>query len=388
VGVGGEDPPGHHNRNAGATATPGEREHAVSWTRNGLTRRVGLWLALAGLCLAVGAAVGWALTVVLTPVDDGLDSDRYTFVSVESGEVGASIQLNTVAEWKPEPAGTNRAVGVVTGVDTDSGDEVGQGSVLYSVDLRPVVVAQGEVPAFRSLTTGTEGADVTQLQQMLAARGHYSGALDGKVGGSTVAAIKRWQQQLGIPATGVVETGDVIFVPILPTRVSLDDAIIFRGATLAGDEEAVNSLPPAPMFSMPVTEAQAMMIPTGSQVEITSPDGTTWVGAAARQITEAATSTITVSLERADGEPICGEQCNQIPVIGQSLLASRVVTAETVNGLVVPSAALVSGAHGQIEVVTEGGRRMRVAVVAAARGMTVIEGVERGLRVRVPGRDR
>lgn len=386
-GSGREDP---HDNGIGTAADATEERlgtgmRNVSRATGPVTRRIGLWLAVGALCLVTGAGVGWALALVLTPVDEVAESEPYTFVTVARGEVGSSIQLKAVAEWKPVPVGTNRAVGVVTAVHAASGDEVEQGSTLYSVNIRPVVVAQGEVPAFRSITLGAEGADVKQVQQMLTARGIYSGVLDGKVGGSTVAAIKRWQQEAGFAPTGVVESGDIIFVPSLPTRVSLDAAIIYRGATLSGGEEAVHAVPPAPTFSIPVTEAQAMLIPTETRVEMTSPDGATWVGFANTQTTEAATSTIIVDLAGADDTTICGDQCGQIPVIGQSLLDARIVTAETVSGLVVPSAALVSGADGEIAVVTEEGVRMPVTVVAAARGMSVVEGVHQGLRVRVPG---
>jgi len=100
--------------------------------------------------LLVGAIAGWAGGTVLTPTQDVLDSTAFTFVEVVNGEVGSSINLNTVAEWTPVPVGANQASGTVTTVNVGPGDEVTQGTVLYTVNLRPVVIAQGPIPSFQS----------------------------------------------------------------------------------------------------------------------------------------------------------------------------------------------------------------------------------------------
>ncbi|MGF3054548.1 hypothetical protein ACQUSY_11410 [Microbacterium sp. YY-03] len=129
---------------------------------------------VAGVVLVmVGAAAAWAVLTVVKPAEDPLTASPFTYVGVTSGEVGSSISLNTVAEWTPVPVGENRAQGVVTSVAVAAGDEVSQGAVLYLVDERPVVIAQGAVPMYRSIGEKSVGADVAQLQQMLADLGHY-----------------------------------------------------------------------------------------------------------------------------------------------------------------------------------------------------------------------
>lgn len=344
------------------------------------------WPKVIAIVVAVVAvaAVGWAAATVLRPADDPLDATEYTFVTVEPGVVGSSISLNTVAEWTPTPVGANNAAGVVTEVSVAPGDEVSQGSVLYTVNLRPVVVAQGAVPAFRAIGSGVQGTDVAQLQSMLAAEGHYSGEIDGKAGAGTVRSITAWQRALGVAATGTVEFGDVIFVPTLPTRVSLDDEVIARGATLTGGEEVVLGLPAAPEFALPVTDAQAAMIPTGTQVQVTAPDGSTWEAVSTDQVADPQSGTIRVGLSGADGAALCADACALVPVTGEALLSSVIVTVPTVEGLVVPSAALVTGASGQVAVVDASGERIPVTVVTSARGMSVVDGVDQGTRVRVP----
>ncbi|KAA9111734.1 peptidoglycan-binding protein [Microbacterium rhizomatis] len=331
--------------------------------------------------------MGWAVTTVVSPAPDVSEATPYTYVSVVAGEVGASIHLNTVVEWKPVPVGVNRGTGVVTSVTVGVGDEVGQGSVLYTIDLRPVVVAEGEVPAFRAISLGAEGADVAQLQTMLSDMGVYAGSSDGTAGARTIESIKTWQKNMGVAQTGVVEPGDVIFVPTLPTRVALDGAVVFRGATLNGGEPAVRALPSSPTFDVPVTDTQAGLLPPGTRVELTSPDGGQWLGYTAESTAHPESATVTVALEGARGAAVCGDECGQVPVTGDVALDSRVVTVESVTGLVVPSAALVTDAGGQVAVLTEDGERRTVIVTAAARGMSVIDGVEAGTRVRVPGEE-
>lgn len=361
----------------------GEGDLAVAKTR-GRTVLFGLSLFVAGL--AVAASVGWALVTVTRPAEDPLRATDHTLVEVIPGEVGSSLQLNTVAEWTSAPVGANRAVGVVTGVNVSPGTEVTRGSVLYTVDLRPVVVAQGMVPAFRDLGSGVTGDDMRQLQQTLADLGFYRGQVSGEAGALTTAAIKAWQKSLGMEQTGVVAVGDVIFVPSLPARIVLDDHVVFRGASLVGGEVVLSALPASPEFSIPVTDTQAGMIPTGTRVDITSPGGGIWTGFAGAQSKDSATGTVTVALSGKSGAAICADQCAEVSVTGQATLSSKIITVETVSGLVVPSSALVSGADGKIAVIDEAGQRIVVTVVSAARGMSVIEGVKAGAKVRVPGR--
>lgn len=337
------------------------------------------------LVAALAGASGWAGAVALRPADDPLAASTYTFASVEQGEVGSSLSLNTVAVWQPSPVGANQSSGVVTGVNIAPGDEVAQGSVLYTVDLRPVVIAIGDVPAFRSIAQGTRGQDVAQLQSMLQTLGIYNGTVDGDAGAGTARAIRTWQESLGVPQTGIAELGDVIFVPTLPTRVSLDTTIIARGLPVAGGEQAVRALPAAPTFTIPMTDSQAAVVPTGTSIEITAPDKSTWLAVTTEVVRDDQTQTVVAHLAGADGKPICVQDCAQVPVAGEARLASRIVTVPTVEGLVVPAAALATSASGDLYVVDEAGEQIPVTVVASARGMSVVDGVTQGTRVRVPG---
>jgi peptidoglycan hydrolase-like protein with peptidoglycan-binding domain len=335
------------------------------------------------ILLALGATVGWAAATIFRPANDPAESNAFTYATVKQGEVGSTINLNTVATWTAEPAGNNEAAGIVTSVSIAPGAEMTPGSILFSVDLRPVVVAQGEVPAFRAISGGDHGQDVAQLQSMLQIRGFYHGAISGLAGSATVAAIGAWQISLGIPRTGVVNLGDLIFVPSLPTRGLLNTKVVARGLTLSGGEAALEALPPAPTFTMPVAAAQANVIPTGTSVEITSPEGDTWKAVVAGRSLSADQQTTTLKLSALGNGTICATQCSQVSVVGHALLDSSVVTVKTVKGLVVPTTALVTTKYGHTAVISATGKAFPVTVEASAQGLAVIVGVPNSTRVRL-----
>lgn len=351
------------------------------------TSRSRLWIArsvIAVLLLAVGAGVGWAANAVFAPPPDVVDATPFTTAQVVEGEVGASFTVNVVAEWEPKPAANNPASGTVTSISVKPGQKVGQGTALYSVNLRPVVIAKGSTPAFRALSVGEKGADVGQLQRLLTSLGFYHGSVDGSFGGGTATAVRAWQSALGVERTGAVELGDIVFVSNLPARVSLDTKVIARGASVSGGEPAIFALPSSPSFRVPVTSAQAAKMPNDTRVEISGPDQQTWVGVVVDQKPQDQGDDIDVILAGADRAAICGSDCDAIAVGQQSVLPSRVVTLETVDGLTVPSAALVSKPDGTIVVIDQTGKERPVTVVASAEGMSVVEGVSAGLKVRVP----
>lgn len=347
----------------------------------------GLRVLTATILVAAGAATTWALLTVMRPAENPLDKTKFTSVAVREGKVGASVSLNTVAAWHPALVGTNQATGIVTGLEVNPGSTVDQGSTLYSVGLHEVVVAQGDVPAFREIALGVVGTDVAQLQRMLAALGFYGGGTDGIAGAGTVGAIKEWQKSMRVDPTGVVGVGDVIYVPTLPARVSLDSEIIVRGATLAGGENVLRAYPQEPAFRLPVNETQATTISTGTRVEIESPSGSVWQGVTGEMVSDPESNTLNIEVLGPDGASVCGVECSLVETVGESRLTSRVILTEDAEGLVVPSAALTTGADGKVAVITTDGDRVDVSVTTSAKGMSIVHGVSEGTRVRLPAQE-
>jgi len=87
--------------------------------------------------------------------------------------------------------------------------------VLYTVDLRPVIIAEGQVPAFRDLS-GLQAE--TQLQTVLVS---WVLSISGVFGSETEAALKLANIS-GVEANRVVGRGEIIFVSDLPARVALE----------------------------------------------------------------------------------------------------------------------------------------------------------------------
>jgi hypothetical protein len=169
--------------------------------------------------------------------------------------------------------------------------------------------------------------------------------------------------------------------------VSLDAETVKRGAILSGGEDVVRGLPATPAFTIPVTATQAGLMPSGTRVEIAGPSSQAWEGFVTEQVASTTDDTVTVSLGGASGAAICGSDCASVPVSGQVLLKSRIVTVESVTGATVPSAALLTTSDGSISVIDDKGLEHRVTVVTSARGMSVVDGVALGTMVRVPAQE-
>jgi hypothetical protein len=79
----------------------------------------------------------------------------------------------------------------------------------------------GDKPAWRPITDGmSDGTDVLQVERALRALGHLPRSVrpDREFDIQTERAIKRWQRALGVARDGVLELGEVVFLPG-PVRV-------------------------------------------------------------------------------------------------------------------------------------------------------------------------
>ncbi len=89
--------------------------------------------------------------------------------------------------------------GVLTSV-APVGSTVDRGGALYAVANQSVRLLLGAVPAYRGFAEGmSDGPDVAELEQNLAALGMQPGTVDQHFTASTAAAIRRWQATWGLP---------------------------------------------------------------------------------------------------------------------------------------------------------------------------------------------
>ncbi len=77
-----------------------------------------------------------------------------------------------------------------------------EGNVMFTISGRPVLVLQGEVPAYRDLVPGVSGNDVRQLEQALQRLGFDPGPIDGTYDENTSSAVSKWYKSAGFEPFG------------------------------------------------------------------------------------------------------------------------------------------------------------------------------------------
>ncbi len=100
----------------------------------------------------------------------------------------------------PSPLKPNRA-GFITTLPTRN-TQLREGDVMFTISGRPVLVLQGEVPAYRDLVPGASGNDVRQLEQGLQRLGFDPGPIDGTYDETTSSAVSKWYKSAGYEPFG------------------------------------------------------------------------------------------------------------------------------------------------------------------------------------------
>ncbi|NMM94708.1 peptidoglycan-binding domain-containing protein [Bifidobacterium oedipodis] len=127
---------------------------------------------------------------------------------------------------------TVRATGTVTRNGLVAGAEAAEGNVIGTIDERPVLLMQGDVPAYRTMAPNMSGTDVRQLQAALGRLGYVSYDEAGTYGESTALALYHFMRNLGfatVDASGAelasadwknsaIPQGQVVFASQLPLR--------------------------------------------------------------------------------------------------------------------------------------------------------------------------
>ncbi len=182
--------------------------------------RRGVRIAAVGAIVLVGASIALAI-LLQSHRKEGRDSGG----GVPTGDTTAIVQRRTLTEHA-QVNGTlgygsalelfDRIPGTFTWLPS-VGVVIGRGGTLFKIDQLPIVLMYGLVPAYRTLKQGvSDGEDVTELNENLVALGYDPhGAITDyeSFSEATTAAVRRWQRAEGLPQTGAVELGRVIFAP-------------------------------------------------------------------------------------------------------------------------------------------------------------------------------
>ncbi|MGK5743319.1 peptidoglycan-binding protein [Micromonospora sp. URMC 103] len=348
--------------------------------------------------VAVGAAVLVAATAgVVAAVGFG-GTDRGT-ASADSGPPAtATVTRQTLTDaqtvdgelgYGTTRTATARLAGTITALP-EAGTVVKRGGRLYAVDNDPVVLLYGALPAYRVLEPGLEGSDVAQFERNLRALGHTGFTVDDEYTGSTADAVREWQEDLGLPETGRVEPGRIVYAG---DAVRVESLPASTGDAVQPGQAVLTYTGTSRLVTVELDVDDQRLAKEGATVGVVLPDGTSVDGRVASAETvietgsgggsgqsEEAQTKIEVTVSVADPAKLTGYDRASVDV--------TFTAAERPDVLTVPVAALLALAEGGYGVeVVEGGRSRIVAVTtglfAAGRvevgGPDLVEGLTVGM---------
>jgi Putative peptidoglycan binding domain len=292
-----------------------------------------------------------------------------------------------------------------------------------------VPLLYGSIPAYRAFYAGmSDGGDVGELTRDLIDLGfgggltqsdHYSQA--------TAAAVKRWQRKLGLPVTGQILLGQVVFEPG-PIRVasvtpSAGSPVGGGGGGAAsagggGGGTVLTATGVTPVVTVDLDVSQEYLVKPGDAVSVVLPDGTSTVGGQVQTVGTVAscpgggsTGTGTGSGTAGGGQSPCASAgsngsagSNSPPTVTVTITLDRtpagaaldqapvnvnITTQRAANVLAVPVNALLALAGGGfgVQVVT-GDTSHLAGVTTGLYSSTLVQvsgpGLTAGMRVEVP----
>jgi hypothetical protein len=281
----------------------------------------------------------------------------------------------------------NQAQGTYTKLP-QIGEVISQGQVLYRVDDSPVVLLYGSTPAYRSLSAGSTGADVAELNADLVALGYATSnqltPTSSYFGSTTTTALEKLQAVLGETENGALSLGQAVFEPT-PVRVTTLSAQL-GGSTQTG-QTVMQGSSTTRQVQVALDASQQTDVALGDKVIITLPNNQPTPGVVSSIGTVAtcpsgsgsggsspssappgtdtcssgssgSSTTPTITMDVTPSDPTATGTWDQAPV-------QVTITTENVSSaLVVPVTALLaqSGGGYALEVVDPGGTHHLVAV--------------------------
>lgn len=343
-------------------------------------RAAGLTLALV---VASGTAGWWAARTAIQPPEPPAAADETLFYTVAEGTVGQTIEVPVSGSWPAAGTLVSASGGVLTERLVDSGALVDAGTAVATIDLEPVVLASGGIPAFRDLTVGAVGKDVEQLQAFLVELGLLDDdQVDGRFQSLTRDAVRAWQRGLGSPPTGAIQTGRLLFVPQLPVRLRWTAVV---GERLGDGQALADVLAPMPRFVTEVDRRTFADVPTGGALVIEGASGATWDARLGGVVEQGPDVNVA---ELVTDDNACDERCDEVGVEGVTRLSGRIVLQEERRGPVIPVSAVTVAPSGRHVVHVDGRGEVTVEVLAEADGQVVVAGLEVGERVELPSPER
>ncbi len=322
-----------------------------------------------------------------------LQSDRASLSSAQaalaSAEASASTARSSAADYGQSSTFTMLpAVGRV----------IARGQSLFALGGRPTILLYGSVVSSRAFVAGmSAGKDVAALNANLDALGYHIGLSGEAFSPATEMAVRAFQSARGMPVTGELPLGSVVFErgPVRVTSVTPEvGASVTPGPVLG-----ITST--RPQVTIALSAAQQSSVKVGDQVSITLPNQQTTPGVISSVGTVAKAP---ANKEGGGGGPENGEEGGPTVEVGvtpsepqaighldEAPVAISITTASVPNALAVPVDALLALAGGgyALEVVEGGVHHLEAVTLGLfddAEGLVQVSGqsVSAGQRVVVP----
>jgi hypothetical protein len=375
-------------------------------------------MTLAGLAGAVlGGIVAGGLALIATNGGgNGPGSSAGTSGHIATAAVVRTTLTNTVQVGGSIGYQGSYAIALRSGPGTtytwlpQAGDVIRQDERVYSLDNRPVPLLYGAIPAYRAFSVGmSDGADVRELTRDLIALGYGTGlSQSSSFSSATFAAVERWQRALGLPVTGKIPLGQVVFEPG-PIRVTSVSASV--GAA-AGGSTVLTATSTTPIVTVDLDVSEEYLVKPGDAVTVVLPDGTSSVGGHIETVGSVATCPGGGGLGLGGGDGSSGQSpCESagsgnasppaVPVtikldhtppgarLDQAPVNVNITTERATHVLAVPVNALLALAGGGFGVQVVTGKTTRlVGVSTGLYSNTLVQvsgpGIRPGVRVEVP----
>lgn len=377
------------------------------------------WLLAGAAVVAAGATAAVAATSSGKQAAGASPSTPPHTATVTQGALAATVAVSGTLTFAARPDGSpytviDQASGTYTELPT-AGQALSQGQVLYRVNDTPVVLLHGTTPAYRTLSSGTAGADVTELNADLVALGYATSAqlspTSNSFGPATTTAVEKLQAALGETQTGTLPLGQVVFQPATLRVTTLSTQL---GGSARPGQVVMQATSTSRQVQVDLDASQQTDVAVGDKVAITLPDNRTTPGvitsvgtvatcppssgsgpspSSTQQGTDSCSSagpggnsTPTVAVAVTPSDPAATGTWDQAPVqVG-------ITTASVPDALAVPATALLAQTGGgySVEVVGPGGTSRLVAVSLGlfddSAGLVQVSGsgLAAGERVVVP----
>lgn len=372
-------------------------------------RRAGA-LVVPVLVSGVAAGVLIAEFAVRPPPPVGAAGAATGIAQVVRTNIVNTVQLSGSLSYAGAYTVANQTEGTAYTLLPNAGAVVRRGQGLYEVDGSVVALFYGARPQWRPLWEGvTPGPDVAQLDRNLIALGYGADlSVSDYYTAATAYSVELWQQAAGLPVTGTVPLGQIVFAPG-PLRVTSVSPTLGSAPQPGAPVLTATSPAPVVMAQLPVT--QEYLVRRGDNVSVTLPDGVTTTPGVVTAVSSVASTGVGGAPDpgASQGPPGgggAGSDAGQDTVamtvrlirppagnLDQAPVSVGIVSARARDVYAVPVSALVALAGGgyAVEAVHGGGSHATAAIVPVRIGLfsdTLVQisgpGITAGLRVQVP----